>query len=92
MPFNVYLNRRLQKETKSGGPCKAIKEQSTLSIEKCEPIPSKTTRHFQIVTSDMQDGVLNVMTQLMKDLNDENPKSCTSNVALLVISKDISQQ
>ncbi|CAH8616811.1 unnamed protein product [Dicrocoelium dendriticum] len=88
--FNVYLNRRLQTETESGGPCKAMEEQSTLSVAKCKLIRSGTTRHLQIVTSGMQDGVLNVMTQLMKDLNEENPTSCTANVALRVRSKDIS--
>ncbi|CAI2737273.1 unnamed protein product [Dicrocoelium dendriticum] len=90
--FDVYLRRKLKYENQFVDACKAIEEQLTLPIANCTIITSKTPRHVQIVTGEINDGVLNVLTQLMEELNDENKPSCTSNVALRKISKEIPQQ
>ncbi|CAH8616796.1 unnamed protein product [Dicrocoelium dendriticum] len=89
--FNVYILRNIKVEPKTMDICRAIKKRSELQIKICNVTTSEAPKVVRIVTDETQDGVLNVMTQLMEELNDENPISCTTNIALPVISKKISE-
>ncbi|CAH8497409.1 unnamed protein product [Dicrocoelium dendriticum] len=90
--FEIVLEKRFLKETDPKAICDTIKRGTTIEISECHPDDATRPKRVRIMTTASNDGVLNVMSQLMKQLNEKDPASCFCNVALIMQKKDIPEK